>query len=423
MRTLAAMVALSGLAWAAAEQPGVAAPGPGAVMPRGKSEVSLGEPTEVSLEGVSVVRERGADGRPSKTTLVGWDRVLEVRGALSTDATGFAGIADSAWRARVRLERGDIVAAEPLFEGLFETYRGREGPTAQAVAGGLLRCRVARGSVTASVEPWLAWLWTGGGMPLGETLKESVGAEVTKLVDASTGLMPGLPPMWLASPGVAALGRLEPAGVVGTGGVKPAPWQVRSDSLRNLYILAASAEMGGVGQAVVMPERGVGANDPGVRLVYDVVKAKIGDAAQRAEARRALNDRLVSVGGQASPAWVEAWCRVAIGRSLLVETNQEDRLMGLASLAYVASRWSPDEVYLAGLATAEMALALSKDGREAQAAALANQAATRFPDHPALESPVFARWMVARSAKQATTPSLPMNPNQEQVSEPVKKGE
>jgi hypothetical protein len=336
---------------------------------------------------------------------------------LSAEAAGFSGIAESAWRARVRLERGDIVAAEPLFEGLFETYRGREGPTAQAVAGGLLRCRVARGSVTASVEPWLAWLWTGGGMPLGETLKESVGAEVTKLVDASTGLVPVLPPMWLASSGVAALGRLEPAAVDPR--TKPAPWQVRADSLRTLYILSARAEMG---QTVALPERGVGANDPGVRLVYDLVKSKVGDAGQRAEARRALNDRLVGVGGQTVPAWIEAWCRVAIGRSLLVETNEEDRLMGLASLAYVASRWSPDEVYLAGLATAEMALALSKDGRESQAAALANQAATRFPDHPALESPAFARWMVARNARQAT-PATHQTQNQDQVSEPVKKGE
>jgi hypothetical protein len=57
-----------------------------------------------------------------------------------------------------------------------------------------------------------------------------------------------------------------------------------------------------------------------------------------------------------------------------------------------------------------MALALSADGNEAAASLFANEAADRFPDHPALESPQMARWMVARSArpsKPATTPAAP----------------
>ena len=141
---------------ARALQPGAA------VMPRGAVEASLGEPAAVTEEGVAVVREKGPDGKPTKTALVGWDRVREVTGPLAGEAAKFAATADKAWRARVRLERGDWVAAEPLFEELFTTYRDRTGPTALMAAGGLLRCRLARGGQTAAVEPWVAWVRAQG---------------------------------------------------------------------------------------------------------------------------------------------------------------------------------------------------------------------------------------------------------------------
>jgi hypothetical protein len=46
-----------------------------------------------------------------------------------------------------------------------------------------------------------------------------------------------------------------------------------------------------------------------------------------------------------------------------------------------------------------MALALSREGEEGAATALANEAADRFPQHPALDSPRMARWMLTRAGK------------------------
>ncbi len=373
----------------------------GSVMPRGVSETSLGEPTAVSAEGISVVRDRGPDGKPVATFVIGWDRVREVTGPMRTEAAKFAEVADKAWRARARLERGDWIAAEPLFEELFAEYRLKTGPTALTVAGGLVRCRLLRGAQTAAVEPWISWTraqtTTSTG---GDTLPESVGAQVSKLVDPGTGLVPGLPPMWLSTAAVQSLARTEVPAIDPAS--KPNPQEVRANSLLTLYVLAAKVDSGSTGP---LPDRGGATADPGVRLVYDIVKSRLGDEAQRRDARRSLQERIT---GSAQP-WMEVWCRVAVGRSLLLETGEEDRRLGLASLAYVASRSAPADAYLTGLALAEMSLALSKDGNEAAASVLANEAADRFPDHPALESPLMAKWMLARGARPArpTTPIVP----------------
>lgn len=385
----AILVLAAGGAWALQPQPGAA------VMPRGAVEASLGEPAAVTAEGVAVVREKGADGKPVKTALVGWDRVREVTGPLAGEAGKYAATADKAWRARVRLERGDWVAAEPLFEELFTAYRDRTGPTALMVSGGLLRCRLARGGQTAAVEPWVAWVRAQGAalaQPGAEPLAESVGAEVSKLLDPGTALAPTLPPMWLAGPAVQALASLEVPPTDSSGRLSAG--EVRGNSMLTLYILAARAE---VGMTVALPDKAGATADVGVRFVYDILKSRVGDEGQRRDARRALNERMMA---KTSP-WMEAWCRMAVGRSLLVEKGEEERRMGLASLAYVASRSAPADAYLTGLALADMALALSRDGMDAAAGVLANEAADRFPDHPALDSPLMSRWMLARAGRKS----------------------
>lgn len=401
----AGVAAAQGLSSLGRPQPG------GAVIPRGVSETSLGEPIAITPEGVSIARDRNPDGSPTSTFLVGWDRVREVTGPMAPQAANFAATADKAWRARARLERGDWVAAEPLFEELFAEYRGRRGPTALTVAGGLVRCRLLRGAQTAAVEPWISWLraqpTAGSGV---DSLPDSVGTQVSKLIDAGTGLIPGLPPMWITTAAVQALARTEipatdPAG-------KPTAPEVRAASLFALYVLAAKAD---TGEAGGLPERGGATADPGVRLVFDIVKSRLGDDAQRRDARRSLQERIT--GG--SQPWIEVWCRVAVGRSLLMEKNEEDRRLGLGSLAYVASRSAPEDAYLTGLALAEMALALSADGNEAAASVLANEAADRFPDHPALESPQMARWMVARTNRPASPPAMVAPANTLPAAEPA----
>lgn len=380
------------VALAASVQP-EAAP---SVLPRGTSETSMGEPSVVNEEGVTVVRERGADGKPNRTSVVGWDRVREVTGPLAGEWKKFAPVADKAWRGRSRLERGDWIAAEPLFEELFGQYRSRTGPTALAVSGGLFRCRLARGAQTAAVEPWVAWVRSGGmtiaaGGPISEWMSDSVGSEVSKLLDAGTGLAPDLPPMWLSTAAVQALARTETSVIDPAS--KPSAAEVRANSFLTLYVLAAKLDSN---LTVELPDRAGATADPGVRLVYDIVKSRAGDATQRRDARRALEERLEGK----THGWMESWCRVAVGRSLLMEQGAEERRLGLASLAFVASRTTSAEAYLTGLALAEMAIALSRDGDETSATALAHEMVDRFPGHPALESPAMAKWTVARTSSK-----------------------
>lgn len=365
-----------------------------AVFPRGSGEVTLGEPVSVGPDGVVIARERGADGKPSRTVTIGWDRVREVTGTLAGESAKYAGIADKAWRARTRMERGDWVAAEPLFEELFGEYRGRSGPTAMAVSSGLLRCRISRGAQTGAIEPWITYVRSSAGPNAGD----QVDPETSKLIDPGTGLVGTLPPMWSASSAVQAFARTDVPALDPNS--KPTPSEVRANSLLILYVLAAKVECG---ITATLPSQTGATADPGVRLVYDIVKSRLGDDSQRRDARRSLQERVNSK----SPLWVETWCRVAIGRSLMMENDPELKRLGVASLAYAASRTTPSDAYLTGLALADMAVGLSRSGNEAAAARLAAEAADRFPDHPALESPALARWMMNRQTRTTTPAAAP----------------
>ena len=85
---------------------------------RGQRHPLSGEVVSMGVDGVEV------EGRG----LIGWDRVRDVQGdRAATFENDFREYADKSWRARTRLERGDAVGAEPLFEELFQTYAWRPG--------------------------------------------------------------------------------------------------------------------------------------------------------------------------------------------------------------------------------------------------------------------------------------------------------
>jgi hypothetical protein len=339
---------------------------PGRVVLRGTGETAAGEPSAVDAQGVTVVLERDASGRASRTSVVGWDRVREVRGPLAGEAAKFAEISEAAFRARVRLERGDVVSAEPLYERLFREYRGKSGGLSASIAAGLLRCRLSRGAQASAVEAWVESLRGPGGV-------------VADVVDAGTGLCPGLPPMWLASPAVASLASSVELGGEGS--------KDRAGMLGRLYVSAARREMG-----LSELEGPGGTSEPGVRLVMEIVRSRSEDAGKRQEARRELGERLDSK----SPEWMQAWARVAIGRSLLMEEDAEKKREGVISLLYVASRGAEKDAYLGGVALASAALGLESLGDSRGASLLAAELAERYADHPALDAPAMQRWVVGR---------------------------
>jgi hypothetical protein len=339
------------------------AAGVGQVVLRGIDAAPAGAVSAVDLSGVVI-------GEGGSARVVGWDRVKSVGGDKAEAATAFAQTADAAWRARTRLERGDFIAAEPLFERLFEEYRGQSGPTAAVVAEGLLRCRVRRAAHVAAVDPWLALLAARQGVGNWDKGEWASEAGLGSVLDAGTGLCPSVPPIFLNWPSVAAWARME-----GASAAEP-----QAAALAQLYLASARFE---AGMPAALPAAGV--NDAGVQIVREIVTARIGNAEERAEARGRLMERLRKSGSAALPAWLEAWCRAGVGRSLVRESSAELRRLGVVELLHLPARFGRTHPYLAGVALAEAAAVLRELGDQKGADVLTAELAAQYPTHPVRE--------------------------------------
>jgi len=330
----------------------------------------------VGVDAQGVLMAQAASMAPSH--LIGWDRVRRVGGVHGADAAPYEDVADQAWRARTRLERGDAVAAEPLFEGLFEAYAGSEGPLSVVVCEGLLRCRLRRGANVGAMEPWMALLDArsgeepAGAIWVGDDWSSRAG--LAPVLDES-GLVPALPPMWLAWPSVQGLASSEASS-----------WSTssRARSLADLYLRAARHETGEeAGDAPATDQHW------SVQLVSDIVVSRTGEERDRRAARERLRRRL----DDRTDPWVEAWCRAAIGRSLVIESSSEARLTGVLELLHLPSRFREDQAYLAGLALAECVLVLDDLGDEASALTLARELSQGYRGHPVFDWPPLARYL------------------------------
>ncbi len=360
---------------------------------RGGEVTPAGEVIAVDSPGIVL-------GPPPGTMVISWDRVRTVDGSWAEKSAPFLSIAEQAWRARTRLERGDPLSAEPLFEKLFVEYRGKQGPTASVIAEGLMRCRLRRAAHVAAIDPWLAFLVasTPAAVPALHPAWASE-AGLAPSMDTATGLVPALPPIWLAWPSVEAFARQSGAEVYKN---------PKAAALAALYELSARFECG---QKVQVP--GAAMSDPGVQVVRDIVVSRIGDLEQRAAARKSLEDRVRSAGslGAAAaanpvPSWLEAWCRAAIGRSLLREDSTEQKKLGVVELLNIPARFGVLHPYLAGMALAESSVALRGVGDSVGADILARELMEKFPSHPVLDWPLFRAAAPARAAV-TTRPAEP----------------
>ncbi len=343
-------------------------------------ENDAGPVVGLSAEGV----ETTGAGKTPKT--IPWDAVAGLGGAWQEQGMPYLAMAQTAWRARIRLERGDLAGAEPLFEQLFPDHCKGQGPLSQLVSGGLLICRLGRGAQMNSVAPCLAYLHA---IEQGNVRTITRGGDVADpsdriVVDSATNLVPMLPPVWLSGPGVTALAR----------GNWP-QYEGRVGLISNLYQQSARAE---AGLAVILPPRP--RSDDGAELVWDVVASCVGDASQRAAARDSLRAR--SDKGQAP--WMESWCRAAIGRSLLRESDAESQNQGIAELAVLPAALERVCPYLTGIALAEMARASLRLSDAKTALSLRNRLAEKFPGHPALDWEPLRQWSAGPTA-DSTAPT------------------
>lgn len=325
----------------------------GAIELRGGVEVSA--PIEaVTLTGVRV------GGSAPRT--IAWDRIKVITGEFASDALEYEEIADAAWRARTRLARGDAMMAEPLFAWLFNLYQLEDGPTAELVTTGYLRCLLDRGAQADAVAPWL------------DTIR--LGAVVAD-PDASNGSEPGplqprLAPIFEDSPELRALAESGlPSKLQATGG--------QAHALAWWYAEAARFDAGLPKQLVTTRPNEQGADEDDLEFIERLVLCRTGDRAERKRARAQLERVYESDTG----TWREAWARTAVGRSLLLEDDEHEQHLGIIELLHVPARYADDQPALAALALRDAARAMRNLGDHQAADALLEQLRSIDPSRPA----------------------------------------
>lgn len=371
---------------------------------RASPQVLSAEVVSITSDGVGITQ----NGSPATIT---WDRIRAVRdNRFAVSAGGFADMAEQLWRARTRVERGDYAAAEPLLDAIVSGRSGQvSGPTAAVAFEALLRCRLHRGSVSGAVWAWLDWRRvrpdSGGLKVVGGVL------DASPIIDLATGLVPTLPPIFLNDPATSVAAQSDEWSRLARAGGQPqagAHDDTRATVLATLYHAAAQFDTGAKVQ--IAP---VTSTDAGVRLVADVVLARAGDEAQRAAARAALEARID--GAESDPtgsgAWVECWCRLALGRALLRENDEAQRRLGVIHLLHVPARFARLSPGLAGMALADASAGLHALGDESGAQAVKGELLARYPRQSAandarlrdIKSPVPDPQPGAASASAADT--------------------
>jgi hypothetical protein len=328
---------------------------------RSGREAPTGRVERVTDEGVVVVDP----GRGERVVPLHFVRAVE--GPLSDAFEARRSVADDLWRATSRLDRGDAVSAEPIFEALFEARsKGGasgavgEGPTSLAIADGLLRCRLRAGAMVSGASAWLAIVAV---RPRAEDLPASI--------DPETLLCPDLPPIFVDVPSMRSSG----AGLDAIADRADGSSVARALAILYRHELSRAIEPGNV---PALPT--IETTQPGVTLVLAMVRARDADAGVRVTARASLAARAAERPG----TWVEAWARIAIARSLAMEGDHESAMRAVAEYLRVPSTLAGVSPSLSGVALAEAGVVLSREGEAAGARALKRELVDGYPGHPAI---------------------------------------
>ena len=350
--TVAGLLASASLAWADVT-----------VILRGTGE-SL-EASSVLGDGYGLALRLDAKGGAPR--MLGWDEVREVRGATGVAGLGeFLDIGRDLWRARTRIERGDMQLAQPLLAKHWARFRDVDGPTTAMVAEGMLRCALDAGDIRASVGPWLVCLRTQGA---GNATRF---AGLPAVIDGETGLLPELAPF--------------------------IPAARRQDVIAACEASGASGEVGDVAARIVRIAKGepTAAKPDGAKPAAATSRAVqalalIEDIAFSADAR-ALERALAAFerAFEEPPGYLAAWRLAAIGtcRARFARTVEGDGRAGALGRAAIDLL----EVPASGLdrtglvdayALEEAARLVRESGDDASAAQLESLARDRLSDRVA----------------------------------------
>ncbi len=305
------------------------------VVRRGLVEPLHGQIRAIDDGGVQFETDLGA------VRVIPWDRVRSIETTRQfANLDDHLAAAETLWRARSRLERRDVRLAEPLFERLFERYRGRTHETALVVAEGLLRCRLERRAWPQAVIPALeaARLRRAGVETDSYTMLPPV-------IDVEAALCTELPPIWSAD---ARLQRLDQD----LAAYDPQGDAV-VDAVRAWFICSLDPER-------PLPDASPAEAAPLTMLV----RAMRNEPQARVEVRR-LEEMLPTLDG-----WRAAWARFAIGAALSAREDFAVAQRGLVHLAHLPARSSSAPARLVEAALEQMIRVLESRGDDAGAAAL-----------------------------------------------------
>ncbi len=256
----------------------------------------------VTDQGIEVRQGSGA-GEVGGSTLVPWGRVRSIGNGWE-GARSYESIADAIARAESRLARGDAAGAGWLLEPLAERYFGASGPTTSQIASALIMVRLMDDDRAGAMEAWLVWYRDRGGPARG-------------WLDQETGLCPSLPPVFTPEP--------APPTPPSSGGE---PLGVMEGLYRVARAGARSGTRDGLGSIARSPRDRA---DPGIRWVWDIVRASGDpDPAGRRSARAAIDRR-----GRPEGDWRAAWAHLGVGVSLLGEPDRRSADAGAARLISV----------------------------------------------------------------------------------------
>jgi len=327
---------------------------------RGGEPALSGTISEVSDAGVTIRSDLGA------THFVPWDRVRSVgTKAYEREVARYREVSLMLWRGRSRVERGDTALAEPLFERLFEIYRGTTHETALVVGEGLLRCRLARGEEALALIPALeaARLRRAGV----QTVSYS---SLPQVMHDDMSLCIVLPPFWADSPLFERLQReLDTYDSQGDAVIA---------SIASLYAQLTNRANGprdgsdaGAAGVASFPDH------PGVELLRQILESR----SSAPEARHRSRTALLAADGT-RPVFADAWARFFAGWSLLGESGVVRRQRGMMNMLYVPALYGEQQKLLAGAALAIVAHALEEEGKTEESSRLRHELAARYPYHP-----------------------------------------
>jgi len=235
------------------------------------------------------------------------------------------------WRARMRLQRGDLLLAEPVFEQICHESTLRDSHDARVAHEGYLRCLIARGKIKEAVPLWLMTA------KLEELGIPSPYQNLSPVIDSDSLLCPHLPPIWI-----------------------------------NHFSMKQTLEL---------------FDKPTTPRLQTLVKQLIGTIASNQNATtHNINELITKLQSQSetmqSKTWLTLWSNWFSALSDLAENNTKHRNEALLKLAIVASEGRQNQPWLSCAAMYRLSDELRIDGNLESASQIIDDAKRSFPTHP-----------------------------------------